>query len=103
MSTDASNTNTEQLLRAELENALAQLHSLEEEYAELLADPGVIQEDRDTTRTVLESARHAAVTAERALERWHQGSYGRCRRCGRPIAPERLEAIPDTDTCVSCA
>jgi DnaK suppressor protein len=30
------------------------------------------------------------------------GTYGVCERCGRPIAPDRLEARPAARTCVSC-
>ncbi|WP_433030613.1 TraR/DksA C4-type zinc finger protein [Actinomycetospora sp. CA-053990] len=30
------------------------------------------------------------------------GTYGVCERCGRPIAPERLEARPAARTCVTC-
>jgi len=26
-----------------------------------------------------------------------------CARCGRPIPPERLEALPETRVCVACA
>jgi DnaK suppressor protein len=43
----------------------------------------------------------AAVDA--ALVRVGEGTYGVCEVCGRPIAPERLEAIPWAATCVSCA
>lgn len=38
-----------------------------------------------------------------ALRRAEQGSYGRCGRCARPIAEERLEAAPDAVLCVDCA
>ena len=43
----------------------------------------------------------AAVDA--ALVRVAAGSYGICEVCRRPIAPERLEAIPWAATCVACA
>ncbi|MGZ4680440.1 MAG: TraR/DksA family transcriptional regulator [Ilumatobacteraceae bacterium] len=43
----------------------------------------------------------AAVDA--ALLRVAEGSYGLCEVCRRPIAPERLEAIPWAATCVACA
>ena len=46
-------------------------------------------------------ARLSAVEA--AIVRVEDGTYGRCERCGRPIAPERLEARPDVATCVACA
>ena len=38
-----------------------------------------------------------------ALARLEEGTYGRCSRCGRPIAPERLEVRPTATTCVACA
>ncbi len=38
----------------------------------------------------------------RAQEKIAEGSYGRCDRCGTPIAPERLEALPWATRCVTC-
>lgn len=38
----------------------------------------------------------------RAMEKIDDGTYGRCERCGRPIAPERLEALPFATLCISC-
>lgn len=46
-------------------------------------------------------AKHRDV--ERALEKLDEGTYGTCDRCGAPIAPERLEAIPSAVRCVGCA
>ncbi len=100
---DAAPTPTDATLRAELEHARTNLTRLELEYAELLADPGVILEDRDSTRRLLEAARVTAAASERALARFEAGTYGQCARCGGAIAPERLEAIPDAETCVSCS
>jgi DnaK suppressor protein len=94
---------TDATLRAELDHARTNLARLETEYAELLADPGVILEDRDSTRRLLEAARVTAAAAERALARFEDGTYGQCSRCGAAIDPERLEAIPDAETCVSCS
>jgi DnaK suppressor protein len=37
---------------------------------------------------------------KRALEKLDDGTYGVCDVCGRPIAPERLEAIPWAVRCV---
>lgn len=38
-----------------------------------------------------------------ALARVESGTYGFCSECGEPIAPARLEALPATTTCISCA
>jgi RNA polymerase-binding transcription factor len=40
---------------------------------------------------------------ERALAKLEEGSYGRCDRCGEPIARGRLEAAPESALCIDCA
>ncbi len=37
-----------------------------------------------------------------ALARLGAGTYGRCLRCGKPIAPARLEALPWAAHCIAC-
>jgi RNA polymerase-binding transcription factor DksA len=39
---------------------------------------------------------------EAALARLDAGTYGTCLRCGRPIAPGRLEALPWVAHCIEC-
>jgi RNA polymerase-binding protein DksA len=39
---------------------------------------------------------------DEALARLREGRYGRCEDCGRPIARERLEAIPYARQCRNC-
>jgi RNA polymerase-binding protein DksA len=39
---------------------------------------------------------------EAALARLDAGTFGTCIRCGRPIAPERLEALPWAAHCIDC-
>jgi DnaK suppressor protein len=39
---------------------------------------------------------------EHALEKFEKGTYGLCDNCGKPIAPERLEALPQASLCVNC-
>jgi DnaK suppressor protein len=90
-------------VRADLEQATARRADLEQEYEALLSDPGVIQEDRDATRLLLEGAREAEAVAQRAVERLDAGTYGRCASCGGAVEVERLEAVPEADTCMSCA
>lgn len=43
---------------------------------------------------------HAALEdVDRALQMLQKGTYGICEACGRPIAPERLEANPAARFC----
>jgi len=44
------------------------------------------------------------MTAIRAaLIRIAEGTYGICRTCGEPIAPQRLAALPYATQCLACA
>jgi DnaK suppressor protein len=45
----------------------------------------------------------ALARTERALEKLDDGTYGRCDSCGGEIPPRRLEAMPDSVLCVTCA
>jgi RNA polymerase-binding protein DksA len=40
---------------------------------------------------------------DRAIARAEQGAYGICTRCGNSIAPDRLQALPYTELCITCA
>jgi len=40
---------------------------------------------------------------QRALAKLQEGSYGRCDSCGERIRPGRLEAVPESVLCISCA
>jgi DnaK suppressor protein len=37
-----------------------------------------------------------------ALDRLKEGEYGICAECGETIAPARLRAMPEVETCVRC-
>ena len=39
---------------------------------------------------------------EHALQKFEEGTYGLCDSCGKPIAPERLEALPQATLCMDC-
>ena len=40
---------------------------------------------------------------EAALKRISEGTYGSCARCGEPIDPRRLKALPTAATCIFCS
>jgi DnaK suppressor protein len=42
------------------------------------------------------------VAIEAALKRIENGAFGNCQTCGKPVAPERLEALPWAADCVDC-
>ena len=39
---------------------------------------------------------------EHALQKFEKGTYGLCDVCGQPIPPDRLEALPQANLCLSC-
>lgn len=43
------------------------------------------------------------IKVDRALTKIGEGSYGDCDSCGKPIAPRRLEAVPESVLCIDCA
>jgi len=57
----------------------------------------------DADVQVLNTERSILEQIDAALARINDGSYGRCTACGKPIAEERLEALPYTSVCRDCA
>jgi RNA polymerase-binding transcription factor DksA len=60
--------------------------------------------DRDRAIAALRmfSAREALERIEDALSRIDDGSYAICQSCGRPIAVELLETVPQAQLCAAC-
>jgi DnaK suppressor protein len=59
--------------------------------------------ERAQVAGLLEQARAELRALDAAAGRLVAGTYGTCARCGGPIAPERLDALPATTTCIRCA
>lgn len=97
--------------RATLEARLAALsHKLVEIDAELDAHDSRDWEELATEREgdeVLEdlgqSAQHEMRMIRAALKRMDEGEYGFCVTCGAEIDQARLEVLPATPFCKSCA
>jgi len=63
-------------------------------------DPELV--DRDMTVSLIRVQEHKLNEIDHALEDARLGLYGICERCGHPINPERLEALPEATLCVEC-
>lgn len=103
-------------VEAERERVAARRASLERELASLAEEQALTSHDdehdpegvtiavqRAQLQGLLDAARVELTEVDRAAERLADGTYGRCATCGEPIAPERLEALPATTTCIGCA
>ena len=49
-----------------------------------------------------QGARELLAEVEHALQKFEQGTYGFCDKCGQPIDPARLEARPQASLCLKC-
>ena len=103
-------------LTAERAHTLERLSALEAEFGTLVDagtgtniddehDPegATIAFERAQVAALLEQARTRLGDLDRALDELQRDAYGRCERCGQPIAEGRLEARPDARTCIACA
>ena len=106
-----------QRLAGERASTEARLAALRRDFDAIVSSSGSAagaddEHDPEGSSTAFERQHVAALmdqAAERLAEitpaeaRLEDGSYGRCERCGRPIAAERLAARPASSTCMACA
>ncbi len=59
-----------------------------------IADAGTDSFDRDFALSRISSEQDAVYEVDEAVKRIHAGTYGKCELTGKPIEPERLDAIP---------
>jgi RNA polymerase-binding transcription factor len=59
--------------------------------------------ERISSTAAAKSIAAALADVDRALAKLADGSYGLCDSCGRPINPERMDAIPAAVLCVTCS
>ena len=98
--------------RERVQEAIDYLHeensgSLEDETQEIPSDnhPGdfaSVTFDREMDYTLEENEGRLLKDIDAALVRIDNGTFGICQSCGKPIDPERLEALPYTTQCIDC-
>ncbi len=81
--------------------------SIEDETDEMaidnhLAETASVTLDREIDYTLEENSVQVLAAIDAALARIDAGTFGICRTCGKPIPPERLEAIPYATQCIDC-
>jgi RNA polymerase-binding protein DksA len=105
-----------ELLKEERATYLRQAETLQAEADSLTEDrePGDVQFDeesgegdtlaveRERDLALSAQARAAIEEIDKAVEKIHDGSYGRCENCGTAIPKERLKALPYAALCVKC-
>jgi RNA polymerase-binding protein DksA len=68
-----------------------------------MADGAAVTYDREIDYSLEENSEQLLEEIDQALQRIDEGTYGKCQRCGKDIAVERLEAIPYAQHCIDCA
>jgi RNA polymerase-binding protein DksA len=91
-----------QNLHDENPGTLAEDAGEETAYDNHLADTATETYDRELDYTLEENSEHVLAEIEAALERVEEGTYGICANCGKPIAVDRLEALPWATLCIDC-
>ncbi len=104
---------TDPLLQDPRAALVAERDRLRTEVAEAIVAPGpmtygsqaaaatqVFEQQRDLALRERNDRRLLEIVA--AIARLDDGTFGTCIRCGRPIAPERLEALPWAAHCIEC-
>lgn len=66
------------------------------------ADVATATFDREMDQTLEGNSEAVLAAIDAALRRIEQGTFGVCQRCGKPIAEERLEAVPWAELCIDC-
>ncbi len=67
------------------------------------ADSSQVTAERGEAETLAGQLREQLNEVEAAIDRLGDGTYGLCERCGQPIPPARLEAMPTARLCIACA
>ena len=60
-------------------------------------------ESQDALEGIEKSKIQEVRQIREALRRIADGTYGVCAKCGEPINPKRLQALPTATRCISCA
>lgn len=92
------------LRKAELESRLGKVEtSMRKTYAKDWEEQSIERENDEVVDALDENLRTELNQVNTALARADKGEYGVCAVCDEPIPVARLEALPYTDRCVSCA
>src|SRR3954447_10694538 len=111
MPSPRSEADTRKLLLERLEELNAPLEKLAEPpergallgFGKRIGDGTTEAISRITEVGVGSSLEQTADRVARALQKLDDGTYGLCDSCGGPIAPARLEAVPESVLCIECA
>jgi DnaK suppressor protein len=71
-------------------------------YGNHMADDATEAFEQAKELALHQNAKQLLTQVTDALERFEQGTYGLCERCGSEIDPARLKALPYATLCLHC-
>lgn len=71
-------------------------------YTYHMADMASDAYNRELSLNMASSEREVVLAIEEAFKRIEEKNYGNCLVCGKPIAKQRLDAIPYAKHCIEC-
>ncbi len=71
-------------------------------YSNHLADQGTDSITQEQNFMHIQRESGQLYDIDEALEKIVSGQYGECEMCKKPIAKQRLEALPDVRLCIEC-
>ena len=94
-------------LKARLSDLRTHLAKVDRELHKLLPadseDQAIEIENQEALEVIKKTETTEVYQIEAALKRISEGTYGTCAKCGEPIDPRRLKALPTAATCISCS
>lgn len=66
------------------------------------ADLAAMEQAKEQSRWLANDQKKRLAQIDLVLARIAAGVYGICDNCGKPIAPERLAAMPHATMCIAC-
>lgn len=66
------------------------------------ADDADAMSDAERNQGMVRNSQALLRQVQSALARLDAGKYGICERCGKEIAPRRLEVLPSVTLCIEC-
>ena len=100
-----------QVIKARLNEKLARLEErlliIKKDLSKIrsadFSERDVERENHEVIEAIGGETESAIQDIRSALERIDEGTYGSCSSCGEEISIRRLEVLPETAVCLSCA
>ena len=89
-------------LQEELRDHRATVASEHPGYSSHMADDASDVYEQQKEQTWRQSMERDLEMVQAALHKLEHDTYGECERCGEPIDPARLDALPHVRFCVPC-